>query len=71
MIPVLIPAVLTAIATLGFTALTRLGPSYGSILMECLFFIVVYFALCWKWFFTDYERGIIRGICHEFSRKKA
>lgn len=70
-IPVLIPAVLTAIATLGFTALTRLGPSYGSILMECLFFIVVYFALCWKWFFTDYERGIIRGICHEFSRKKA
>lgn len=70
-IPVLIPAVLTASATLGFSALTRLGPSYGSILIKCLFFVVVYFALCWKWFFTDYERGIIRGTFHKFSRKKA
>ena len=70
-IPVLIPAVLTASATLGFSALTRLGPSYGSILIKCLFFVVVYFALCWKWFFTDYERGIIRGTFHKCSRKKA
>lgn len=70
-ISVLIPAVLTASATFGFSALTRIGPSYGSILIKCLFFVVVYFALCWKWFFTDYERGIIRGIFHKFSRKKA
>lgn len=70
-LPVLIPATLTALATRGFSLLTGLGPSYGSILIKCLFFVAIYFALCWKWFFTDYERGIIRGILHKFSRKAA
>lgn len=70
-VPVLIPSALTAIATLGFSAISGLGPSYGSILIKCLFFIAVYFVLCWKWFFTDYERGIIRGILHKLLRKKA
>ena len=70
-LPIIVPAVLTAIAIWGFSALTRLGPSYGSILIKCLFFIVIYFAICWKWFFTDYERGIIRGILHKLSRKAA
>lgn len=70
-LPVIVPAALTAFATWGFSTLTNFGPSYGSILIKCLFFVAVYFALCWKWFFTDYERGIIRGILHKFSRKAA
>lgn len=70
-IPVLLPATLAAIGTLGFSALTGLGPSYGSILIKCLFFVAIYFALCWKWFFTEYERGIIRGIMKKTTRKAA
>lgn len=70
-LPVLIPATLAAIGTLGFSALTGLGPSYGSILIKCLLFVAIYFALCWKWFFTEYERGIIRGIMKKITRKVA
>ncbi len=61
-LPVLLPATLAAIGTLGLSALTGLEPSYGSILIKCLFFVAIYFALCWKWFFTEYERGTIRDI---------
>lgn len=70
-LPILLPATLAAIGTIGFSAITGLGPSYGSILIKCLFFVVIYFALCWKWFFTEYERGIIHGIVHRFTRKVA
>lgn len=70
-LPILIPAVLTALATRAFSSITNIGPSYGSILIKCLFFIAVYFALCWKWFFTDYERDIIRGIAHKLTRSAA
>lgn len=70
-IPVLLPATLAAIGTLGFSALAGFGPSYGSILIKCLFFVAIYFALCWKWFFTEYERGIIRGIMKKIIRKVA
>lgn len=70
-LPVLIPAVLTALATRVFSSITNIGPSYGSILIKCLFFIAVYFALCWKWFFTDYERDIIHGIAHKLTRSAA
>jgi len=67
-LPVLVPAILTALATRALSILTGIGPSYGSILIKCLFFVAVYFALCWKWFFTDYERGIV---FRRFSRKAA
>ena len=70
-LPILIPAVLTALATRAFSSITNIGPSYGSILIKCLFFIAVYFALCWNWFFTDYERDIIRGIAHKLTRSAA
>lgn len=70
-LPVLLPATLAAIGTIGFSAITGFGPSYGSILIKCLFFVAIYFALCWKWFFTEYERGIIHGIVHRFTRKVA
>lgn len=69
-LPVLVPAVVAALATLGFSALSGLGPSYGSILVKAVYFVIVYYALCWKWFFTDYERSIVRSICGRFSRKK-
>lgn len=69
-LPVLVPAILTALATRVFSALTGLGPSYGSILVKCLFFVAVYLALGWKWFFTDYERGIFRGFFDKFAGKK-
>lgn len=59
-LPVLVPAIVTALATWGFSELTGFGPSYGSILVKCLFFLVVYFILGWIWFFTDYEKGLLR-----------
>ncbi len=68
-LPVIVPALIAAIATWGFSHLVNFEPSYGSILIKCLFFIAVFFMLCWKWFFTDYERGIIRGVLRKFLRR--
>lgn len=68
-LPVIVPALIAAIATWGFSNLVNFKPSYGSILIKCLFFVAVFFMLCWKWFFTVYERGIIRGVLSKFSRK--
>lgn len=70
-LPVVLLAVISGMATWGFSWLTGLGPSYGSILVKALFFVAVYFALGWKLIFTDYERGIIRGIFGRLFREKA
>ena len=61
-LPALTPCVLAAIATLGFSELTGLGPSYGSILVKCFFFIAVFSVLGWVHFFTEYEKDIIRSV---------
>lgn len=66
-LPVLVPAIFTALATWSFSKLTGLGPSYGSILVKCLFFVAVYFIMGWVRFFTDYEKGILRGMMHKLS----
>lgn len=70
-LPVALLAVITGAATWGFSGLTGLGPSYASILMKALFFVAVYLALGWKWFYTDYERGIMREIVHRIRLAKA
>lgn len=70
-LPVALLAVITGAATRGLSEFTGLGPSWGSILVKALFFVAVYFALGWKWFFTDYEKGIIRGMFRKIARKGA
>ena len=69
--PVLGLAIITAILTALLFKFVVIGPSYVSILIKCLFFIAVYFILGWAWFFTDYEKDIIRGIAKKVfpSRK--
>lgn len=70
-LPVALLAAIAGVGTWGFSVLTGLGPSWGSILVKAIFFVAVYFAVSWKWFFTDYERGIVRGIFGRLSRKGA